>query len=94
MVSARKGGRIVTIASVSGITGNRGQVNYSAAKAGIIGATKALAIECAKRGVTVNAVANASDTGSSVYAPTNFMWSEPETVNHAPPFQEIGRAHV
>ncbi len=57
MVSARKGGRIVTIASVSGIVGNRGQVNYSAAKAGIIGATKALAIELAKRNITVNCVA-------------------------------------
>ncbi|WP_303981291.1 3-ketoacyl-ACP reductase FabG2 [Dongia mobilis] len=57
MVSARKGGRIVTISSVSGIAGNRGQVNYSAAKAGIIGATKALAIELAKRNITVNCVA-------------------------------------
>lgn len=57
MVSARKGGRIVTIASVSGVVGNRGQVNYSAAKAGIIGATKALAIELAKRQITVNCVA-------------------------------------
>ena len=60
MVSARQGGRIVTIASVSGITGNRGQVNYSAAKAGIIGATKALAIELAKRNITVNGVAPGS----------------------------------
>jgi len=57
MVSARKGGRIVTLSSVSGLTGNRGQVNYSAAKAGIIGATKALAIELAKRAITVNCVA-------------------------------------
>jgi 3-oxoacyl-[acyl-carrier protein] reductase len=57
MVSARKGGRIVSISSVSGIIGNRGQVNYSAAKAGIIGATKALAIELAKRKITVNCVA-------------------------------------
>jgi 3-oxoacyl-[acyl-carrier protein] reductase len=57
MVSARRGGRIVTIASVSGIMGNRGQVNYSAAKAGIIGATKALAIELGKRQITVNCVA-------------------------------------
>jgi 3-oxoacyl-[acyl-carrier protein] reductase len=57
MVRARKPGRIVTIASVSGIIGNRGQVNYSAAKAGIIGATKALAIELAKRKITVNCVA-------------------------------------
>jgi 3-oxoacyl-[acyl-carrier protein] reductase len=57
MVSARRGGRIVSISSISGITGNRGQVNYSAAKAGIIGATKALAIELAKRNITVNCVA-------------------------------------
>jgi len=57
MVSARRGGRIVTLSSVAGITGNRGQVNYSAAKAGIIGATKALALELAKRQITVNCVA-------------------------------------
>jgi 3-oxoacyl-[acyl-carrier protein] reductase len=57
MVSARRAGRIVTISSVSGLMGNRGQVNYSAAKAGIIGATKALAIELAKRKITVNCVA-------------------------------------
>jgi 3-oxoacyl-[acyl-carrier protein] reductase len=57
MVSARRGGRIVTLSSVSGLMGNRGQVNYSAAKAGIIGATKALAIELAKRNITVNCVA-------------------------------------
>ncbi|WP_114860435.1 3-ketoacyl-ACP reductase FabG2 [Azospirillum brasilense] len=57
MVSARRGGRIVTLSSVSGLIGNRGQVNYSAAKAGIIGATKALAIELAKRNITVNCVA-------------------------------------
>ena len=57
MVRARKGGRIVTLSSVSGIAGNRGQVNYSAAKAGIIGATKALAIELASRNITVNCVA-------------------------------------
>jgi 3-oxoacyl-[acyl-carrier protein] reductase len=57
MVSARKGGRIVTLSSVSGLMGNRGQVNYSAAKAGIIGATKSLALELAKRNITVNCVA-------------------------------------
>ena len=57
MVRARQGGRIVTIASVSGVVGNRGQVNYSAAKAGVIGATKALAVELASRGITVNCVA-------------------------------------
>ena len=57
MVRRRKPGRIVTIASVSGLIGNRGQVNYSAAKAGLIGATKALAVELAKRDITVNCVA-------------------------------------
>jgi 3-oxoacyl-[acyl-carrier protein] reductase len=57
MVQRRKPGRIVTLASVSGLIGNRGQVNYSAAKAGIIGATKALALELAKRDITVNCVA-------------------------------------
>jgi 3-oxoacyl-[acyl-carrier protein] reductase len=57
MVQARNGGRIVTISSVSGLVGNRGQVNYSAAKAGIIGATRSLAQELAKRNITVNSVA-------------------------------------
>lgn len=57
MIRLRKGGRIVTLSSVSGVIGNRGQVNYSAAKAGIIGATKALALELAKRNITVNCVA-------------------------------------
>ncbi|MCH7296043.1 3-ketoacyl-ACP reductase FabG2 [Acinetobacter sp. NIPH1876] len=57
MIHLRKGGRIVTLSSVSGIMGNRGQVNYSAAKAGLIGATKALALELAKRKITVNCVA-------------------------------------
>ena len=57
MVTGRVRGRIVALSSVSGIAGNRGQVNYSAAKAGIIGAVKALAVELAKRGITVNAVA-------------------------------------
>jgi 3-oxoacyl-[acyl-carrier protein] reductase len=57
MIRSRKPGRIVTLSSVSGLTGNRGQVNYSAAKAGIIGATKALAVELASRNITVNCVA-------------------------------------
>ncbi|MCQ8105407.1 3-oxoacyl-ACP reductase FabG [Methylomonas sp. SURF-2] len=57
MVQTRRPGRIVTLSSVSGLMGNRGQVNYSAAKAGIIGATKALALELAKRKITVNCVA-------------------------------------
>ncbi len=57
MIRRRKAGRIVTLSSVSGVMGNRGQVNYSAAKAGIIGASKALAVELAKRKITVNCVA-------------------------------------
>ena len=57
MVRRRKPGRIVTLASVSALMGNRGQTNYSAAKAGVIAATKSLAIELAKREITVNCVA-------------------------------------
>lgn len=57
LVHTRRGGRIVAISSVSGVMGNRGQVNYSAAKAGLIGAVKALALELASRKITVNAVA-------------------------------------
>lgn len=57
MVSARRGGRIVVMSSASGIMGNRGQVNYSAAKGGLIAASKALAVELAKRKITVNCVA-------------------------------------
>lgn len=56
MIQERKG-RIITISSISGLTGNNGQVNYSASKAGIIGATKSLARELAKRKITVNCVA-------------------------------------
>lgn len=57
MIRRRKAGRIVCITSVSGLIGNRGQVNYSASKAGVIGAAKALAIELGKRKITVNCVA-------------------------------------
>lgn len=57
IIRARKPARIVTLSSVSGVIGNRGQVNYSASKAGIIGASKALAVELASRGITVNCVA-------------------------------------
>lgn len=57
MIRRRKAGRIVCVASVSGIIGNRGQVNYSASKAGMIGAAKALAVELARRKITVNCVA-------------------------------------
>ena len=57
MVRRRGPGRIITLSSASGVMGNRGQTNYSAAKAGIIGASKALALELAKRQITVNCVA-------------------------------------
>ncbi|CAM2068606.1 3-oxoacyl-ACP reductase FabG [Sulfidibacter corallicola] len=57
MIRAKRGGRIVTLSSIAGITGNRGQTNYAAAKAGLIGATKSLAQELAKRRITVNSVA-------------------------------------
>ncbi|MDI9224127.1 3-ketoacyl-ACP reductase FabG2 [Pantoea sp. EA-12] len=70
MIGLRKGGRIITLSSVSGLMGNRGQVNYSAAKAGIIGATKALAIELAKRKITVNCIApGLIDTGMTDLEP-------------------------
>ena len=57
MIRRRAPGRVVCMASVSGLVGNRGQVNYSASKAGLIGAAKALAVELAKRQITVNCVA-------------------------------------
>ncbi|MCX7169888.1 MAG: 3-ketoacyl-ACP reductase FabG2 [Proteobacteria bacterium] len=74
MASARQGGRIVTIASVSGVIGNRGQVNYSAAKGGVIAASKALALELASRKITVNCVApGLVDTGMLTGAPLEEM---------------------
>jgi len=57
MVQARAGGRIVVLSSVSGVAGNRGQTNYAAAKAGVIGAAKSLAVELARRNITVNCIA-------------------------------------
>jgi 3-oxoacyl-[acyl-carrier protein] reductase len=57
MIMERVRGRIVVLSSASGVVGNRGQVNYSAAKAGLVGAAKSLAVEVAKRGITVNAIA-------------------------------------
>jgi 3-oxoacyl-[acyl-carrier protein] reductase len=56
MIKLRKGGRIVAITSVSGVIGNRGQTNYSASKGGIIAACKSLALELARRNITVNTV--------------------------------------
>ena len=57
MISARTPGRIIAMSSISGVMGNRGQVNYAASKAGIIGAVKSLAVELAKRNITVNCIA-------------------------------------
>jgi 3-oxoacyl-[acyl-carrier protein] reductase len=57
MIRRRDGGRIIALSSVSGLVGNRGQVNYSASKAGVIGAVKALAVELASRNITVNSIA-------------------------------------
>jgi 3-oxoacyl-[acyl-carrier protein] reductase len=85
MIRRRKPSRIVTLSSVSGEMGNRGQVNYSAAKAGIIGATKALAIELAKRKITVNCVAPGFiDTDMTETAPV-------EEALKMIPMQRVGR---
>jgi 3-oxoacyl-[acyl-carrier protein] reductase len=84
LVRARNGGR--TISSVAGLVGNRGQVNYSAAKAGLIGATKALAQELAKRGITVNSVApGLIDTEMAAGAPV-------EEILRMIPMRRLGRA--
>jgi 3-oxoacyl-[acyl-carrier protein] reductase len=83
MARARRPGRIVTLSSLSGQVGNRGQVNYSAAKAGVIGATKALALELAKRRITVNCVApGLIDTAMIT----------PEIMEHALPLIPVQRA--
>jgi len=82
----RKYGRIINIASVSGVTGNRGQTNYAAAKAGLIGATKSLSKELAKRRITVNAVApGLIDTEMTREAPVE------EILKHIP-MARLGRA--
>lgn len=82
----RKWGRIINISSVAGIIGNRGQVNYSAAKAGLIGATKALAQELASRSITVNAVApGLIDTEMVAGAPID------EILKHIP-MKRMGKA--
>jgi 3-oxoacyl-[acyl-carrier protein] reductase len=82
----RKWGRIINVASISGVRGNRGQVNYAAAKAGLIGATKALALELASRNITVNAVApGLIDTEMIAGAPVE------EILKHVP-MKRIGTA--
>lgn len=74
MISARKGGRIIALSSVSGIMGNRGQANYAASKAGIIGACKSLALELAKRNITVNCIApGVIETDMTADLPTDII---------------------
>ena len=80
-------GRIVNIASVSALTGNRGQTNYAAAKAGLIGATKSLALELASRGITVNAVAP-----GIIESPMTEAVFPPERVKQLVPVGRSGRA--
>lgn len=85
MIQAHRGGRIVVLSSVSGVLGNRGQVNYSAAKAGLIGAAKALALELAKRAITVNCVApGLIETGM-------VAGSELDSIVKAIPARRVGR---
>jgi 3-oxoacyl-[acyl-carrier protein] reductase len=85
MVRTRNGGRIVTLSSVSGITGQRGQTNYSASKAGIIAATRSLAQELAKRSITVNSVAPG-------LIETEMLGDAPvEQLSSAIPMQRLGR---
>ena len=80
----KRWGRIVNLSSISAIKGNRGQSNYAAAKAGIIGATKSLAIEMAKRNITVNAVAPG-------LVETDMTADVPDFVKQMIPMQRVGR---
>jgi 3-oxoacyl-[acyl-carrier protein] reductase len=85
MVRRRKPGRIVVMTSISGIIGNRGQTNYGAAKAGLIGAAKSLAVELAKRQITVNCVApGLIDTDMAQGAPV-------DTIRGMIPLRRLGR---
>jgi 3-oxoacyl-[acyl-carrier protein] reductase len=87
MIRTKRGGRIVVMSSVSGLAGNRGQVNYSAAKGGLIAASKALAVELARREITVNCVAPGiieTDMTANL---------DPAQVMHAIPAQRFGRPH-
>jgi 3-oxoacyl-[acyl-carrier protein] reductase len=85
MVKRRAPGRIVTLASVSGLIGNRGQANYSAAKGGVIAASKALAVELAKREITVNCVAPGLIATDMIDANTPM-----ERILEAIPMQRVG----
>jgi 3-oxoacyl-(acyl-carrier-protein) reductase, putative len=86
MIRRRDGGRIVALSSVSGIMGNRGQVNYSASKAAVIGACKALAVELAKRNITVNCVAPG-------IIETQMTENLPDEVIAAVPMRRVGKPH-
>ena len=88
MIASHFKGRIVAISSVSGLIGNRGQVNYSAAKAGVIGAVKALAVELARRGITVNAVA----PGVIETEMAGSLADEQDEVRRAIPMRRFGTA--
>ncbi|MCK5941903.1 MAG: 3-oxoacyl-ACP reductase FabG [Planctomycetes bacterium] len=81
----KRWGRIVNMSSVSALKGNRGQTNYAAAKAGILGATKSLAIEMAKRNITVNAVAPG-------LIETDMTAEVPDFVQKMIPMQRMGRS--
>jgi 3-oxoacyl-[acyl-carrier protein] reductase len=85
MIRTRRG-RIVNIASVTALIGNRGQTNYAAAKAGLIGATKSLALELATRGITVNAVAP-----GIIESPMTETVFPPERVKQLVPVGRSGR---
>lgn len=86
MIRLRNSGRVITISSVSGIMGNRGQVNYSASKAGIIGATKALAVELARRNITVNCIAPG-------IIETDMALEFPEKALEMVPMNRFGKPH-
>jgi len=86
MVRLRDGGRIVTLASIAGLTGNRGQTNYAATKAGLAAATKSLALEVGKRGITANSVAPG-------FIATDMVAGLPlEEIKESVPMQRLGTA--
>ena len=85
LVQKRAGGRIVVLSSMSGITGNRGQSNYAASKAGLIGAAKSLAVELAKRAITVNVVA------PGVIETDMTQHLDPKFIREVVPMRRVGR---